>query len=387
MNKYVALILLLCPILVANAQIADTLHFNLPQYMDPVYDSYSENFLNLNSTGKGGTGLTSLGGSEQVHLNPAGLIAPKAIVHLEMNVKNQMSEIDRLNNRRYVNPIPFGTFGVAMELKPNLVTAFNYSMPKSIYYNEFELNMLQEGYLLFRQPKYYLHQLTGTIAYHRENLHLGLNLHNQLHYLDDILFLGAYNRITKTKYILMPQAGAIIDFEPFSLGLTFSPELPFKLDTPYQDYDSVIPMAAKLGARYNNGNRNFYLEADFEQTSQVNELYDDRISMSGGFEYRLRNHIYRAGLSYRPCIYTGYFLKPINNSEYQDPSLAWNQILPYGEIENSDQLLGSIGFSYKLKFGDISGAAIFDVLGNAPVGQFQLGMSVYTDILKKKELP
>ena len=57
--------------------------------------------------------------------------------------------------------------------------------------------------------KLFLNQLTANAAWHKDNFHVGLNLHNQIYHLGDVTFLRSFERIISDKYVLRPQLGLL----------------------------------------------------------------------------------------------------------------------------------------------------------------------------------
>jgi len=385
--RFFIIIILLLPMAILLAETPEPgYQFNLPQYMSPIYDSFSRSYLNVYALGRGNTGLTHFGGSEQALSNPAGLRAPKSVMHLETNIKFPMQEIEQYGDARYHYPVPFGIFGFARDINQKFSAGISYNIPKSIYYDEFDIVMIQGGYLLKRQPRYYLHQVSGTLAYHRDNWHWGLSLHNQVHQFEDITFLRSFDRVGKFKYLLRPETGVIYQAKPVSIGLKYLPPSSFEMETDYQNFDTTLPQVASLGLNYDTGKRNYSLEAEYEQTSQVDSAFDDRIILRSGYEVRIRNYAYRIGFSNFPSVFKGKAQYPVNNNPNADQAPVWNNVQTYSMIEDSDQYLLSFGFSFYHKYGNISGATVFDVARKTKMAQFQIALTMYWDSLKSKDI-
>ena len=69
------------------------LNFPAPQYMLPMYDNYTQNYLNCIAVGRGFTVMAAPGTIENAVNNPATLVSDNSFAYLEFIVKPPISEI------------------------------------------------------------------------------------------------------------------------------------------------------------------------------------------------------------------------------------------------------------------------------------------------------
>ncbi len=384
MKKHFLSIICLALSMVLMGQ-AIPLDFPLPQYMNPIYDGFSRNYVNATAAGSGYTGVSKPGRVEQILLNPAGYLIDDATMYVNMNVKPPISEMDYRAEARYSSPIPFGMIAYGFGIGPKLNAAIAYSMPKSLILDDFSIILGQGASLLQRYPTYNLHQFTANLGYHSENLHVGLNLHNQLHYLDDIIIHQTFDRVKKYTYVLRPELGMIYETRHLNFGFTGMPEQNISIDTPYVDYDSVLPMTLGGEITYKHENRNFSIGAEYEQSSSVSDSFDDRLRLRGGYDVRVGKFTYRCGFMTNPGVYKGDFLYPQNPSSSEETAYAWNEVPTGGNIGDTDQYMLTGGFTYHHKDGTINLSLVKDLAGNFPITQINLAVSVYLSSFKRKD--
>ncbi len=383
MRTFLICLFVMLPLLSLSAQ---ALSFDLPQYMTPIYDSYSQNYMNTVANGRGNTGVADTGGIGQVLINPAGLSIDKGSLDIEMNIKPPTNELDRTLGNRYSSPVPFGMIGISQKLSDKLMGAIVYSMPKSLTYDDYSIVMNQGAYLLQRFPSYNLHQFTAALAYHIQDFSIGLNLHNQIHYLNDITYIRTFDRVSEIKYSFRPQIGVNYSISMLSVGATFMPEQAITIDSPYKYYDSAQPMKVTGGIKLNVGKRNFLIDADYEQFSSINSSYSDRLILKAGYEFLSGDSVYRLGFLSVPEIYHGSYLLDVNTTVTADTSMVWNNVPSGGIIRQHDQRFLTIGYSRQFKAGSINLSFMQDVVGYAPVTQVNLGLDIYLSTFKAKEI-
>lgn len=368
------------------AQAVNELSFPLPQFMNPIYDGFTRNYGSATAAGRGYTGISKLGGVDQILHNPASYLPDEASMYVNLSLKPPITEIDTENSARYSSPIPFGMVALGKSWNQRISAAAVYSVPKSIVYDEFSMVLGQGASLLQRYPTYYLHQLTGSLSYHNGPWHAGINLHNQIHYFDDIIFYRTFDRVRKSSYILRPEIGFLYQGELFGLGLTAMPQQEITIDTPYIEYEANLPTKLGAGISLTMDNRSLSLEAEYEQTSSLSDAYSDRLCLRTGYEYRKGKMTYRLGLMSNPGIYEGRYLHPVNNTASQDTTFIWNDMPTGGNLDNQDQFLFSMGFTFHHKDGTVNLALIQDVLGKFPATQVNLSLGLYLSSFKRREI-
>jgi len=386
--KHLMIMILIClfwALLMAQADAV--LEFPLPQYMNPFYESFSRNFLNNLSAGKGNTGIAQSGGVEHALINPAGFMPSEAMLYMEMCIKPSIDEIDRYGNQTYAVQVPFGLVATGGRLFDQIYGGFSYSMPKSIIYYNFNLVMNQGAYLLQRNPTYMLHQLTGTLSYQTERFGFGVNLHNQFHYLDDVTVLRTFDRLRETQYLLRPEAGILYKGDNISIGATFMPEQKAEFDLRQIQYESVYPMKVGGGVSLKRGRRIFNVEVKWEQCSAIADNYEDRLTLKGGYEIRIRNFTYRLGALSTNSVFSGDYRLPVYTGATPNTSIVWDQVMPGGSIKQNDQFFITVGFSYHHRDGIISASLMQDVLGNASVTHVNLSLGLNFAAFRKQGVP
>lgn len=364
---------------------ADSLDFPAPQYMLPMYDHFSQNYLNAESMGRGGTGTALAGGVENIVNNPAVLNKRKAAFWMEIAIKPPIREINRSDDEGYTAPVPFGIIGVNGTLYKGLQGAISYNMPKSILYDNFTVEINQGNGEVVRYPSYYLHQVTATLAGLVGRFSLGLNLHNQLHRFGDVIVFQTFDRIDKTYYTLRVQPGVLYSGENFNFGLALTPETGRRMDIKYEVYDVTLPTQIKAGGSYQFGNNRISLDAEWEQFSRMSDRFDDRLTLKAGYEKRIRNFTYRAGLNSVPGVYSGAYRLPLYDTEEGEQELWWSVIDRGGVIKETDQLSLTAGFTYHFKGGKLSLGAMRDVLNNVPTTRVAMALGVNLDTFKGKK--
>ncbi|MFO7659491.1 MAG: hypothetical protein R6V77_01140 [Candidatus Cloacimonadaceae bacterium] len=259
------------------------------------------------------------------------------------------------------------------------------NVPKSLYYDNFTVNTMQGADTVTRNPSYHLHQITGTLAYPLGNLKLGLNLHNQFHSFQDIIVYQTFDRLDKTFYVLRVQPGAIYEWKDLNLGLAVTPPAKKEMDIKYANYDVTLPLKVSAGANYAYTNNKFLAEAEWEQFSAMSSSFDDRLTLRLGYEKRIRDVIYRAGLTSVPAVYQGAYKLPVLETTNQEQLLWWQNVSRGGYIEKTDQLYLTAGFTYHFKGGRLTLGLMQDVLGKVPTTQFAMALGFNLETLKGRK--
>jgi hypothetical protein len=375
-----------------SAQSPDALNFPQPQYVNPIFDSFTRNYMSTSAMGRGYTGLAILGGVDNVLKNPAGYRPDKASLHLEMLVKPPVesdiyamadtSVYYRMTKENMLSPVPVGIVGGGGTIGPNFTYGLLYSMPKSIKVDNFgvEVNM---GYgLIMRYPSFFLNQLTANAAWHKDNFHVGLNLHNQIYHLGDVTFLRSFERIISDKYVLRPQLGLLYSGESLSAGLSMVPQQNVNWDLKFAQYDTRLPLSLALGVAYNKNNAVFTAEVDYEQCSAISDAFKDRYTFHAGLEKTVRRYTYRAGYIYHPQVWEGDFLIPDACSD--TISIWWAAVLPQGRVGKNNQHILTLGTSWNHPDVRVNLSGLIDVAGQAPIAQVSLSADLFFSAFKRK---
>ena len=377
---------LLLAISAAFAQ-ADSLDFPAPQYMLPMYDSYSRNFLNVEAMGRGYTTAALSGGVENAVNNPAALDVKKAAFWMELSIKPPVREINTSNDQMYTSPVPFGLIGLQTKIYKDLQGAISYNMPKSLVYDIFSMEINQGNGEVLRYPAYYLHQFTGTLAYGMGDFKLGLNLQNQLHSFQDITVFNTFDRIDKVFYTFRLQPGILYNRENLHLGAALTLPSSRRMDIKYLEYDVKLPLQITGGAAYQFGNNRLSADLDWEQFSTMSDRFSDRLSFRAGYEKRIRNFTYRAGVMSFPGVYSGAYRLPLYESDGGEQDLWWSNVDRGGIIKDTDQLYATAGFTYYFKGGKLVMGAMRDVLNHVPTTLVSMSLGFNLETLKRRKFP
>lgn len=382
--------LIICLLLVVSigfisAQSADTLSLVMPQYMNPFYDSFSRNYPGVTAAGKGYTGAAYLGDVSGINLNPASLLPDSLQLSVEIDLKPPVNAVGYPNAAEHSSRVPFGMITVNGRLSDKLSAALVYSLPKAIYLDDFSMWVNMGADLVQRYPSYYLAQFTANASYHTENWHLGLNLHNQVHMLDDPVFMHSWNRIRSNRYALRVQPGIIYDAPKFRFGISVMPETSFNWDLTYANYKVILPAWASAGINIKNGENTYMLDAEFEQFSKICSHFDDKLTFKAGFEKDLGKNVYRLGYIYSPEVFHGTFRLPYNTEATPQSSFWWGPVKDYLKIEPNTQHFLTGGYSYFYRYGSINLALMQEVGGEANHTQFSFSTSFYLNSIKNRK--
>jgi hypothetical protein len=380
-------IIFFCLILTAtvlSAQTADTLDFSMPQFANPIYDSYSRNYLSTSAMGRANTGVALQGGTEHVLLNPAGYLKDKPALYLEMLIKPPVGFDTAEGEDSYSSPIPFGIIGTGASLGGGFTAAALYSMPKTLKLDDFSVRMNMGAYLLQRYPTFNLHQLTANLAYHRGPWHIGANLHNQIYYLGDFTVLRTFERINRYKYVPRPQFGLLYTSSSANAGITFQPEQDLKWDMKYVEYDAVLPMEVTAGVTAKTGATTINFDIGWENTAAIHPAFKDRVSTRIGVETRVRKFSYRLGYQYVPEVWHGTYRLPMNTFANADTSLWWDFEPVTGNVEEGNQHFLHLGTTWHHRDGSISLAFMQDVAGETRMTQIGLSLQLYFNAFRRK---
>lgn len=370
-----------------SAQSADTLYvLSAPQYMNPMYEAYSLNYLGVEAAGRGYTGTGVMGSAQGALLNPATMMMDAARVFTEINIKPPVDAYGLIYQSRYSSPSPFGLFGFSFPLGEKLATAITYSNPKSLVLDDFSIQINQGADLVVRYPKYYLHQLSTMANFGvLEELNLGISLHNQIHYLDDVIFIKTYDRIREYKYALRVQPGMLYHTKDRSAGISVTLPTDLNWDLRYAQYDTVLPLEVSAGLGYTKDRYSFSTDFRYSQDSAIDENYEDRYSIHLGAERRDGNKVLRAGYFYKSNIWDGQVKLPENTSAQADSSIFWNDVARTLPVEDNSQHFISLGFGYYFKDGSINLSALGAVASESKTAQINLSLSLFLSSFRRKD--
>ncbi len=391
MRRY--LLILMALGVLGTALHAQTLDFPQPQYVNPIFDSFTRNYMSTSAMGRGYTGLAIPGGVDNVLLNPAGHLPDKAALHLELLVKPPVdsdmyamadtSVFYQMSPQVMTSPVPVGVVGGGGRIGPNFTFGLLYSMPKAIKVDYFGVSINQGAGLIQRYPAYYLNQITANAAWHKENFHVGISLHNQIHRLGDVTFLRSFERINNTKYVLRPQLGLLWSGQSLSAGLSVVPPQNAEWNLKFAQYNTVLPLNIALGGAYSKNGTHFAAEVDFEQCGAISTAFKDRYTIRLGVEKTIRRYTYRAGYIYHPQIWSGQFNLPDARSD--TISIWWGAVMPFGQVTKNTQHIITVGTSWNHPDARVNLAGLINVSKQAPVAQVSLSLDLYFSAFKRKD--
>ena len=162
--RFTLLFLLIFTALGLFAQETPVLDYPQPEYVNPIYDCYSHNYLSTRAMGRGNTGAGLMGAVDHLLLNPAGYLPEKGSLHLELLVKPQIDNNYYRAEVNYNSPVPIGSAGFGGKLGENFSGALLYSNPKSISVDDFQVPM-NFGYYIYRFiTTFNLQQITANLG-------------------------------------------------------------------------------------------------------------------------------------------------------------------------------------------------------------------------------
>lgn len=380
-------ILCLALISALGAQSADTLFvLQSPQFTNPMYEAFSLNYLGVQAAGRGYTGTGVLGSAGDALLNPAVMIVEPARVFTELNIKPPIDAEGLAYHSRYSSPLPFGLLGFSFPVGSKLATAVMYSNPKSLVLDDFSILINQGGDLVTRYPKYYLHQFSGMANYQiLDELNLGLALHNQIHYLDDTIFIRTYDRVREYKYALRVQPGILYHTKAVAAGASLTLPANLDWDLTYARYDTVLPLEFSAGVSYVKDRYRFASDFRYSQDSAIDDNYKDRYSIHLGGERRDGNKVLRAGYFYKSNVWDGQVLLPLNTSAHADSSIFWDDVARTLPVKDNSQHFISLGFAYFFRDGSLNLSGLSSVGSEYKTTQINLSLSLFLNSFKRKD--
>ena len=369
-----------------GAQTADTLRtLAMPQFANPFYNAFSRNYLGTEAAGRGYTGAAIAGNTSNFLVNPATCQPDSTRFFVELNIKPPITAEGYIYESRYSSPIPFSLAGVSIPFGTKFSAALAYNMPRSIVLDDYSIEISMGNEIVTRYPKYYLHQFSGAVSYKaNDRWQLGLSLHNQIHYLDDVVYLRTYERIRDYRYALRIQPGVLYSNNGLSLGVSMHPESKIDWDLKYGKYDTVLPMEATGGLSYQTGLLRLSADASWEQYSAIDKKYSDKLSIHAGLERTENKTTYRLGYFYTPNVYKGIVIIPSNTTASADTSIFWDAVATSVPIADNEQHFLTGGLGYQFKDGSLNLAFMQTIVGETKQTQINLSLSIYLNSFKRK---
>ncbi|MDD4309215.1 MAG: hypothetical protein PHO32_02445, partial [Candidatus Cloacimonetes bacterium] len=322
-----------------SAQTDEGIELPMPQFSNPFYDSFGKNFTGTAASGRGYTGAAVLGDVSGVYLNPAVVLPDSAKLTIELNIKPPVDAEGYTYMARYSSPVPFGMLGITGKLSKNIGAGIVYGMPKSIKLDDFSVLINQGNDIVQRFPSYNLHQLSANLSYHYSSWHMGVNLHNQMHYTFDPIFLRSYDRIRDYQYSFRIQPGIVFSTKKVNLGVSMMPASKFDWDLKYHTYKAGLPLWATAGLNLHSEKFSLSLDAEYEQHSAISDDYKDGVTLKSGIEYKYGKLTYRMGYVYIPEVFSGIIKLPFDTTATADTSIFWDDVASTVTIPQNAQNL------------------------------------------------
>jgi len=382
-------LIILCLMLLGSlsAQSADTLYvLSAPQFTNPFYKAFSQNYLGVEAAGRGYTSAALLGTAQNALINPATMMVDSARVFTEINIKPPVEAEGLIFDSRYSSPMPFALTGISFSLGKKMAAAICYSNPKSLVLDDFSLIINQGAALVSWVPKYYLHQISAISSYDlTPQIKLGLSIHNQIHYVDDVIFLHTYDRVQEYNYALRFQPGVLYHGKALAWGLSAVIPTQMDWDLTYANYDVELPLELSTGLSYTIDNYRFATDFNFSQDSTFDDSFSDRYSFHLGAEQRNGNKILRAGYFFASNVWDGQVLLPENTGANADSSIFWQNVSPTLPVKDNAQHFISAGYGYLFRDGSLNLSGLGCVAGGTKTVQINLSLSLYLNAFKRED--
>lgn len=282
--------------------------------INPYWYFYSDNHTDAVSSGKGRTGIGSVGDISSSVYNPASFeIEKRYQVNVQYTYRTNQPWLQGLGiSDLYLKQNVFsGLAGVGYKINKNLNAGLVYSNPYSMDINEGEIIRTNEfGQELGRYEaieRYSAHNFSIPLSYKFKRFRIGLTLNYTLH--------RRYFNFEYEKFVIKfdrfnADAGVLVDItEGFTFGLKFRPEAKGQakyysdINPQIDEYtDVLLPMQIGTGISYTIEKNNLTFAADytFIQGSKI-EGQSDQHRFNFGIQYPLNKYwIIRGGFFNTP---------------------------------------------------------------------------------------
>jgi hypothetical protein len=383
----VSALLLLC----ALAQ-ALPIDYAAPEFLQPMYDAYTTNYINATATGRGYTGASDMGGLENAFLNPAAFHVESASMFAEFLIKTHTDAIATADDNNisgtqtYINPLPFDCLAIGFAPFRNSSVAIAYTRPQSIRYDRYAMR-LTTGDTIDRYPELVNNRLSLSANTAFNHLTVGFTVTGDFIYQDDYRNYYQLDRIETSDFLLRVQPGLHYQAGNWGFGLTDLLPVSHDFDMDYNEtYDVTFANILTGGVSYRFGDLKLLGEARYEQWSAMSDSFDDRLRLSLGGEMVKGSDTWRLGLMSVPSVYDGEFYLPNELTESGrnsgDGGGGYDQGSEYypesniGVLKETDQLFVTGGWTRHFKGGQWSLAVAVDTMGYVPVVQLQAGLTI-----------
>jgi len=310
-------------------------------FLNPLWDIYSNNYLNTPSAGRGFTGIASSNDISGILINPASV---------ELKSKYQLNFQYTYKTRQKWQPYylvePFylehqcfsGSAGFGYRVNKNIQTGILYNNPNSMHM------YLGRVFTLYGEVNdFYYNSIYHTIyvpfIYSNHRLHLGaaVSLTHTRTTSPPTESQGADDYLS-TSWMFRGLAGFRYEFENgLSIGAKFQSGGKNKVKINYSgitnepNIEGIFPWKAGAGIQYAFPKTGFKLLFDYNYAHNISKYYKDRHDIHIGLEaYIDKNWIVRGGF--------------FTLNDFRDKSGGWTN-----PNDNYNQLFLTIGASFQLK--------------------------------------
>ncbi len=323
--------------------------FQSPDLLSGIYDQYSNNRLNASMSGRGNTGISISGGVESAWYNPALLREDIKNFYLELMVKDNTREFNKLADQTYQSPYPITFVGMNFNTKSKYRYALSYSLANSIQYYSFDRNLYGTGDL-FYDPTYLNHQLTLTGSYElTDKYSFGLNTLLNFHQFIEYRNEGKADRLNFIKPVFRFQPGFLYKGDYISIGSSVTIPTKATFKESYVNFETTFPTIVRSGISFRYNDFLCAFDADYSRYSEQDSNFKDQLVLKTGMEMRRNIYSLKCGYMYIPSIFKGIYEVP----DFSDPTHSefhhsfYDNIPTLGVIKNADMNVVTLGTTIK----------------------------------------
>ena len=383
----------------------DYLWFESPEFLQPMFDSFSRNRLNTKAMGRGHIGVPVSEGIENALLNPAGFKVDGNDTYIEISFKPEVEDYsDYYNyseyyqgdefiqeielttenrNTKFGSVYPSGIIGYGKKLGESGNLGFSFSIPQSLDLSNYaHVSAAGEVYDFDTSLRHFNLTASGNYSLPVEGLTLGLNATLNIINIDTerLHFNYGHDGDNVVYFSVMP--GLLYKKGMLTVGATYETGSEQDFDMGFGGkYTVTLPSKIAAGVAVKTSVATLLAEMNYEKTSEMNPAFDDRTIIKVGFEKVNNNVILRAGLINMPEVYSGFYNLPMcNQSDYHTD--GWSNEYNFGSIMSNNANFLTGGITFTSKAFDLNGAFSAD-LEDTATAQFSLSTTIRYDHIKK----
>ncbi len=383
----------------------DFLWFKSPEFMQPMFDSFSRNRLNTKAMGRGHIGVPVCEGIENALLNPAGFRVDGNDTYVEVSFKPevedysdfynysegfigddfyQRSELTIENrNSKIGSAYPSGIISYGKKLGSSANLGFSFSIPQSLDLSNYA-HVSQAGEVYSFDTSLRQFDLTVSANYELpvDGLTVGLNTTMNIIDIASERKHFNYGQYDENVAYLSLMPGFLYKKDILTLGATFKTGTEQDFDMGFgEKYTVSIPPVIAGGIALETSKATLLGEINFEKTSDLNPGFDDRMIIKVGLEKKNNKTTFRVGFINMPEVFSGNYNLPMSDMpEYH--SVDWLNDYNYGSIISNNATFITGGLTYEGKAFDLNGAFSADI-GDTGATQISISALVRYDHIKK----